>query len=225
MRILLLIILFPLAVVAQSKADSVQLSQRYLEDQFYAGVTYNFVLSQPDLVNQRNFSYGLQAGFIRDLPLNKDRTIGLGIGVGLSLNTYYTNIRAQETTNGVEYSIITDFDFKRSKLETHLLEIPIEFRWRNSDPETYSFWRVYTGIKLGYAFDSRSKFVIDNLKESFVNDDVQKLQYGITMNFGYHNFNIHMYYSLTSLFEDGVLVDEQELGIKPLHIGFVFYFL
>ncbi len=225
MRTLLLILLLPLAVLPQSKADSLQVNQRYLEDQFYAGITYNFVLSQPDLVNQRNFSYGLQAGFIRDLPLNKDRTIGLGIGVGLSLNTYYTNIRAQKTENGIAYSVITDFDFKRSKLETHILEIPIEFRWRNSDPETYSFWRVYTGVKFGYAFDSRSKFVIENLKDSFVNDDVQRLQYGLTMNFGYHNFNIHVYYSLTPLFEDGVLVDSQDLGIKPLHIGFVFYFL
>ncbi len=225
MRILFILFLIPLFNSAQTEHDSIGVDQKYLEDQFYAGVTYNFILNQPDQVNQRNFSYGLQAGFIKDIPLNKERNIGLGVGLGLGLNTYYTNIRAQKEEGVIEYSIISDLDFKRSKLETHLVEFPIEFRWRNSNPETYSFWRIYTGIKLGYAFDSRSKFVIDNSKDSFRNDDVQKLQYGLTFNFGYHNFNVHIYYALTPLFEDGILIDDQELGIRPLQIGFIFYIL
>lgn len=219
-----LLIVLPCWMFAQAEQDTATEDQRYFEDQFYAGVTYNFILNQPDQVNQRNFSYGLQLGFIKDIPINQKRTLGLGIGLGLALNTYYTNIRAEENLTGFDYTLI-DVDFKRSKLETHLLEMPIQFRWRNSDASEYSFWRIYTGIKFGYAFDSRSKYVVDDLKQSFKNEDIRKLQYGLTFNFGYHNFNMHIYYSLTSLFNDGVFVDTQEIKMKPLRIGFMLYIL
>lgn len=215
----------PLCLLGQAEVDSVAVNSRYFEDQFYAGVTYNFILNKPAQVNQRNFSYGLQAGFIKDIPFNQKRTIGLGIGLGLGLNTYYTNIRAEEITDGLQYTVLTNVDFKRSKLETHVLEMPIEFRWRNSDATTYSFWRIYTGIKVGYVFDARSKYVVGDLKQSFKNDDVRKLQYGLTFNFGYHNFNMHIYYSLTPLFNDDVFVDAAQIKIKPIQIGFMFYIL
>ena len=228
MRLLVLSLLIsvPFWALSQTDSDTISVDQRYFEDQFYAGVTYNFILNQPNQVSQRNFSYGLQLGFVKDLPFNQKRTIGLGIGLGFGLNTYYTNIRAQEVAGDIQYTILTDVDFKRSKLETHLLEIPIEFRWRNSDTTTYSFWRIYTGIKFGYAFDSRSKYVIEDSKQTFKNTDVRKLQYGLTFNFGYHNFNMHIYYSLTPLFNDGVSLDNtQEIKIRPLQIGFMFYVL
>lgn len=227
LEVLVLLLSLPFFMFGQTEQDSTSIvDEHYLEDQFYIGLTYNFILNQPEQVSQRNFSYGLQVGFIKDIPLNEKRNVGLGIGLGLALNTYYSNIRAIETTNGIEYIIPNDtINFKRSKLETHLLEIPIEFRWRNSDPSTYSFWRIYAGVRLAYAFDSRSKYVIDDLKQSFSNNDVRKLQYGLTFNFGYHNFNIQAYYALTTLFNDGVLLANQPLEIRPLQVGFIFYIL
>lgn len=221
-----LLIAIPLGLYSQTEQDTITSNSRYFEDQFYAGVTYNFVLNQPEDVNQRNFSYGLQAGFIKDIPFNKDRTIGLGIGLGLGLYTYYTNIRALENGNDIIYRLVEDVpEFKRSKLETYLLEVPLEFRWRNSDSETYSFWRIYAGVKFGYAFNTRSKFVLEELKESFRNTDVRSFQYGLTFNFGYHNFNMHAYYSLTGLFNDGVTLDGNDIEISPLRIGLIFYIL
>ncbi|MGF1558145.1 MAG: porin family protein [Flavobacteriaceae bacterium] len=224
-RFLLVLLMLPLLIVAQVERDSSYVNPRYFEDQFYLGITYNFVLNQPDLVSQRNFSYGLQGGFIKDIPMNSKRTVALGVGLGLALNTYYTNIEASETANGINYAIGVTSGFKRSKLETHLVELPIEFRWRNSTAGDYKFWRIYTGVKLGYAFDSRSKLVADSINESFSNGDVRKLQYGITFNFGYSSFNAHVYYSLTGLFSDNVALNGSDINMQPLHIGLIFYIL
>lgn len=213
---------------AQTVTDTSQVNQRYFEDQFYAGITYNFILDLPDQASQRNISYGLQAGFIKDIPLNEDRTFGFGLGMGLALYTYYTNIRSEENGDDFTYKIVTDEDepdFKRSKLETHLLEVPMEFRWRNSDTSTYSFWRIYAGVKFGYAFNARSKFVLTNTKESFRNTDVRSLQYGLTLNFGYHNFNIHAYYSLANIFNDDVFLSDNVIEFTPLRVGLIFYIL
>lgn len=218
------IICLPFYVISQESLDSNTSDSRYLEDQFYAGVTYNFILNRPTDASQRNFSYGLQAGFIKDIPVNIDRTVALGIGLGLGLNTYYSNIEASETTNGIEYTIATT-DFERSKLETHLVEVPFEIRFRNSTPDEYKFWRLYTGIKLGYVFDARSKFVDSISEKSFTNPDIEKFQYGITFNLGYNTFNIHAYYSLTNLFSDGTIVNGENINIKPLQIGLIFYIL
>ena len=188
------------------------------------------MLSLPNDVSQRNFSYGLQSGFIKDIPLNEQRNIGFGIGLGLGLNTYYTNVRAIEVGNDIQYRLSSsEIDAKRSKIETHLIEMPLEFRWRNSNATEYNFWRIYAGVKLSYVLNARSKFVaaINNksFKGSFNNTDLRKLQYGLTLNFGYHNFNMHIYYALTGLLNEEVTFDAAEFKIKPLRIGFIFYIL
>lgn len=198
----------------------------YLEDQFYIGITYNFLLDRPVDIRQRNLSYGLQAGFIRDIPINAARTVAIGIGIGYNLNSYYSNLRAIESGNEVVYDVLDrDADFSRSKVETHLVEVPLEFRWRNSKPTSHKFWRVYTGLRLGYVVGGRSKFVSDAGNFSFYNDDIRKFQYGLTFNFGYNTFNIHLYYALNTLFNDGVLVNGTEISIRPLRIGLIFYIL
>jgi len=224
--ILWLLICIPLGLISQTKQEVTADNPRYFEDQFYAGITYNFVLNQPEGVNQRNFSYGIQAGFIKDIPFNNERTFGIGLGLGLGLYTYYSNLRALDEEEGITYVIEEDeSSFKRSKLETHLVEVPLELRWRTSDQNSYSFWRIYTGVKFGYAFNSRSKFVRDNGKESFRNTDVEEFQYGLTFNFGFHNFNIHAYYSLTNLFNDNVTLDDNAIEFTPLRVGLIFYIL
>ena len=104
--------------------------------------------------------------------------------------------------------------------------MPIEFRWRSSDAVSHKFWRIYTGIKLGYVFSGRSKFVSNEEKITFTNDDIRKFQYGFILSFGYNTFNFHAYYSLQDLFEDGIqTVDGDRLGFVPLHIGLIFYIL
>ncbi|NNE02177.1 MAG: PorT family protein [Eudoraea sp.] len=207
---------------------------KYLEDQFYLGLTYNFLLDKPTNFNQRNLSYGLQGGLIRDIPLNSARTFAIGLGLGYAINSYYSNMLATKTPDGIAYELISgnsilvdgeEIRVKRNKIETHLVELPIEFRWRNSTPQEYKFWRVYSGIKLGYAFSSRSKLVTDVDKTSFTNPDIRKFQYGLMFNFGYNTFNVHIYYSLNGLFEDGISVESEEIKLKPLQVGLIFYIL
>lgn len=230
-RFLLLVMLcVPLGMKAQSVRDSSEVNSRYFEDQFYLGISYNFLLNRAEGVKQQNLSYGLQGGFIKDIPFNTDRTFGMGIGLGLGLNTYYSNIRATEQLNGLAYTLIDEGEsYKRSKIETHSFELPIEFRWRNSNAVEYKFWRIYTGVKFEYVYDARSKFVPDSGSvigiDSFSNPDARKLQYGLTFNFGYNSFNAHVYYSLTNLLNDSTVLGQESINMKPLRVGLIFYIL
>ena len=106
-----------------------------------------------------------------------------------------------------------------------MVELPIEFRWRNSNAVAFKFWRIYSGVKFAYVYDTRSKFVSDTEKASFSNPDSRKLQYGLTFNFGYNSFNAHIYYSLTNLQNDNVMLGEESIEMKPLRVGLIFYIL
>ncbi|ASV29528.1 porin family protein [Maribacter cobaltidurans] len=209
-----------------SSSNEVSDNQRYFEDQFYLGITYNFIRKRPDDLNQRNLSYGLQGGIIKDIPLNKGGTRALAVGLGLALNTYYSNLVVRELSNGFSYDIGGLVGgFKRSKIETHLIEFPLEFRWRNSTPSDYKFWRIYAGVKFGYVVGARSKLVTSDYKDGFFNSDVNRFQYGPTFNVGYNTFNVHIYYSLTDLFSDKALLNNESIGLKALRVGLIFYIL
>ncbi|RKR14162.1 outer membrane protein with beta-barrel domain [Maribacter vaceletii] len=226
LRILFFLVFSSFFVNAQKEIDSTFVDPNFLEDQFYIGVTYNFLVNKDNAINQRNLSYGLQGGFIKDIPLNKSRKLALGVGLGYALNNYYSNLRATETDSGIEYSILTNTgNYKRNKIESHVIEMPLEFRWRNATGTDYKFWRIYAGLKLGYVLSTRSKYIGNIIRSSFYNKDTSNFQYGVSFNFGYNTFNIHMHYSLSNLFNDSTVLNGESINMKPLRVGLIFYIL
>ncbi|MEA1784546.1 porin family protein [Arenibacter sp. GZD96] len=228
-QIVFLFVVVPWLLYAQLNEVGAEVADtKYLEDQFYVGLSYNFIRDKPDGISQQNLSYGLQFGVIKDIPLNKTRNVALGIGVGYAVNSYYSNLFASQADNTITYAIASDsVGLRRGKLENHLIEFPLEFRWRTSTPEEYKFWRIYGGIKFGYVFSSRFKFVTNTDKIAFSNGNNTNFQYGLTLNFGYNTFNIHTYYALSALFKDGTNLGTTNTPIefKPLRIGIIFYIL
>ncbi|NER09546.1 Outer membrane protein beta-barrel domain-containing protein [Muriicola jejuensis] len=228
MRSCIAFFLSAFCLTVMSAQDSLQQPDlKYLEDQFYVGLTYNFIANKPQGVNQRSLSYGLQFGFIKDLPLNTERNFGLGLGLGYGYNSYYTNLQVVELEDGFRYQLLdSDLGVKRNKVETHLVEVPFEIRFRNSTPSEYRFWRLYLGAKLGYVLGGRAKTVTADFKDSFYVTDIERFRYGVMANFGYNTFNIHVYYSFNNLFKDGLTLDTgEDLTFTPLRIGLIFYIL
>lgn len=219
--------LFSMFGSAQSDLDNTTSgSSKYLEDQFYIGFGYNFLLEKPSDVVQRSLSYNLQTGFIKDIPFNQRRNFGIGIGLGYATNSYYSNIVASKVDNAIVYSVSNTSDFERNKLETHAIEIPLELRWRTSTADEYKFWRIYAGAKLGYVFSGSSRMVSDANTMRFSNDDIQSFQYGLQLNFGYNTWNVQAYYGLNPLLKDGTALENGEaIDIRVLRIGIIFYIL
>ncbi|WP_046744164.1 porin family protein [Kordia zhangzhouensis] len=201
--------------------------ENYREDQFYIGITYNILQNRPSEVSQNNFSSGIHLGFIRDFPINENRNKAIGIGIGYSYNSYFHNLKATETDNGIVYEVINgDENFSRNKYRTHEVELPIEFRWRTSTATDYKFWRIYAGFKLGYMFSGISKFIGDSGKLKFQNDDFDSFRYGLTLSAGYNTWNFHLYYGLNALFKDGTSTNTGErFEMSAIKVGLMFYIL
>ncbi|RED44423.1 outer membrane protein with beta-barrel domain [Winogradskyella eximia] len=212
-----------------NKEDVSALYKDYREDQFYASVTYNLLNEKPSGVKQSGFSSGFNLGFIRDMPINERRNVAIGLGLGLSANSYnQKNILISETTNDIEFSIIdeSDYNVTKNKFTTYLIEVPLEIRWRTSTASDYNFWRIYTGFKIGYLLYNSTKFMsdIENSKLSNI-DSFNKLQYGLTLSAGYGTWNFHLYYGLNPIFDANLQSDNTSVDMKSLKIGLMFYVL
>ena len=104
--------------------------------------------------------------------------------------------------------------------------MPIEFRWRTSTAESYKFWRIYGGFKLGYIFSGVSKFVSNSETIKFQNDDINRFQYGLTLSAGYNTWNFHLYYALNKLFKDGtVTTNGEQFEMSVIKVGLMFFIL
>ncbi len=201
----------------------------YREDQIYISGTFHIISNRPSGISQSSFSGGLHAGVIRDMPFNKRRNWALGFGLGYSLNTYNQDLLIiPDTGNGTQFrEVDNDDNLDRNRFYTHSIEVPIELRWRTSTPESYKFWRVYTGVRLGYMNYFRSDFVSeDGLELSDKRPDgLERLRIGATLTFGWNTFNFHVYYGLNSLFDKSVNIMGQEGALQIIKVGLMFYIL
>lgn len=222
------ILSLPIAAQQVAPGAASVIDSLYREDQFYIGLTFHLLHDLPEEVTQKGFSGGLHLGFIRDFPLNKRRNIAIGVGAGWSINTYGQELFIGEDPNG--QTIFRDLnaleiEYDTNRFSTQLVELPLEFRWRTSVPESYRFWRIYTGLKLGYIYHFKSNFRQEG--NQVVQTDVPELErfrLGTTFTFGYNTFNFHVYYNLNPFFKDAQL-NNTEFGVHTFKVGLMFYLL
>ncbi|WP_167598167.1 porin family protein [Leeuwenhoekiella sp. ZYFB001] len=208
--------------------DTASVYQKYREDQFYLGLTFNLLTNKPEAMEQNGFSGGLQFGFIRDMPINKQRNWAIGVGAGISMNTYNQNLFVGETTSEESiFQIIDDqTDYNKNWFTTYLVEAPIQLRWRTSTATDYKFWRIYTGLQLGYVY--AYKFYFEQPGNTVTQTDVpefDRYRMGLTFTFGYDTFNFYFYYNLNPIFKDSGQIDGSPIELNSLKLGLMFYIL
>jgi len=219
--ILLFLLGYSLASAAQK--DSLSLGNKYAEDQMYFMVSYNQLFNQPAMVKGSGFSYGLSAGFMKDLILNKQGSISMAMGFGYNYDFLNHGLTISEENNEIIFQ--AENSGVINKLLIHNLEFPFELRWRDSDAQTYKFWRVYMGVKASYNLSNNFKFT--NQDESFSYRNVSSFntwQYGLTLSVGYDVFTAHVYYGLNPILKSTSL-DTEDISSKIMRIGLIFYLL
>jgi len=221
------VMFFMQSMVSQNFVNK-DIDSLYKEDQFYIGVTYNLLGKQSTGFSQDGVSSGFNFGFIKDMPINKDRDVAIGLGLGYSFNSFNTNLLISKDDFGaISYSILDDSDtYTKNKISSHLIEFPFEFRWRTSNATDYNFWRIYTGFKLGYRFANIIKHEGDlgNYRYTDI-EDFNELQYGLTLSTGYNTWNIHLYYALNPMFSNEAKVDGENIDINVIKVGLIFCIL
>lgn len=220
---LLFFLLIFLTQFGFAQKDSLQLGDKYSEDQLYFLISYNELFNQPAQVKGSGFSFGLATGYIKDITLNKEGTVAIGLGLGYNYDTFNHGLKVTEVNDAVTFEV--DNTLTSNRLTIHNLEFPFEIRWRNSDATKYSFWRVYAGVKASYNLENTFEF--NDGTQSFSFQNVSRFndwQYGLTLSVGYNALTAHMYYGLTPILKDSS-IGTTDISTKIIRIGLIFYFL
>ena len=191
----------------------------YKEDQIYFGISYISLKNNIDNFKQNGFSRSFFVGFINDFSLNKKGDLALGLGLGYSNDKYISNLEYSfdELKNSLRFKVPNEKSDFKIILKTHSLELPFQFRWRNSTIDTYQFWRIHLGYKLKYIF--YNKFDSIYFKKNKLND-ITNFNQSINLSLGYNTWNIFIEYYMKSIIE----IDDFN-QLTPIKIGLIFYIL
>ena len=223
----ILIQIFPSELFAQK-------DNYYLEDQIFITATYNMIVAADDSILQGGFSNGMQIGYIRDIPLNDQRNIGLGLGIAYSISHIYQNISIKTLDNGAtEIKRMNSDEYIRNKFAVSYLDIPLEFRYRTSTIDKHKFFRAYLGIKAGYRLRAYSKTSTKITEIAYYNQpEFNWWRYSTYLNIGYSTWNIHVSYSLSKVFKDGTMTTPKNssssaipMDMNELTVGLTFYLI
>ena len=201
---------------------------KYREDQFYATFSYNIMQGKPGGYSQYSFSSGMTAGFLRDMPVNQRRTYAIAAGLGYSYNNIKHNL-AVITINGANsYQIAEEGNFDKNKLVLHYLELPLELRWRNSDPVSHKFWRIHLGFKVSWLFYDKAQYEPNSATTIKVRHDknLNEFVYSAYIAAGWNTWNLHASYGITPLYNSPAITgSDQKLKMNSLNLGLIFYIL
>lgn len=223
--VLLLIICTPLFAQEVKEKDA-YIDSHYLEDQFYIGLQYSIDTFKSDGIDNIGVPFSIQAGFIKDIPLNKKRNNAIGIGLGYALDVVRPNIAITENNNNLTFNI--DNSYSRYDYTSHSIEVPLEYRWRTSTPTNSSFWRVYSGVSFIYNIHNNISLE-DNTANTTVFKDISELNktnFTLYTSAGFGTWNLHLKYYINPHFKNNTRTETGEkFNFNQLKIGVMFYIL
>ena len=211
------------AICVSAQKDSLQLGDRYAEDQLYFAINYAQLYNQPETITNSSFSFSFSSGFIKDIIINKSGSFSFGLGVGYGYDFFNHQLKVEEINNSTVFS--SAINTTSNTYSSHNLEIPFEIRWRTSTAKKYDFWRIYAGIKLLYNLRNNFEFIENNTNFAYSNVSAyNNLQYGLTLSAGYDEFNMNLFYGLSPVFSEGT-INVNPVDTKIIKFGLIFYIL
>ena len=217
-RFLFLVSFLLFAYKALAQRDS--LSTKYREDQFY--ISFGLQLQKENIngFKQNGFSNNFQVGFVRDIPLNDDGGIAMGLGFGYAYNRLISNLNLVSDDNHLIFSIK---DNNENSQTYSSLVIPLSFRVRTSTPDRTDFWRVYGGMKYMFNFGENYR---PFLGKSLQSDFIKNTNTVVFLSMGFNTWNIYFEYDINSIYQSEVkFLDGKYPHIQTIKLGLIFYIL
>jgi hypothetical protein len=210
----------------KSKAD---LANR-AGDHIMLQLSTDFWAGMPDSIkdHKKGLARGGNIYVMIDKPFknNPRFSAAFGIGIGTS-NMYFKNynVDIKSTAAKLPFTSLDSADhFKKYKLTTAFLEIPVELRFVNKPEKNNKSMKAAIGVKVGTLLNVHTKGkTLLNKSGGTVNTYTDKItnkrffnttRIAVTGRIGYGNLSLFGSYQITSLLKDGLGPD-----LKPFQIG------
>ena len=173
----------------------------------------------PDSISshQSGFSRGFNAYFMLDKPFRSSPKFSLGIGVGISTSNIsfkkmYVDLKAGGSVLPFTAADSTNH-FKKYKLSTGYVEVPLEFRFTSKPLEPNKSFKIAFGAKVGAVVNAHTKGKdLQDKNNNSINTYTQKenskrlingTRFMGTARIGYGIISIFGAYQLNNLLKDG----------------------
>jgi Outer membrane protein beta-barrel domain len=227
------IILFAVLVSASAFAQTTTKKEKTLTDRaadhFMFQVGTNIWSGTADSVSNYikgfNRSANIYVMYNKQFKNSPKFSIAAGIGVGTS-NIYFKKMEAKITAAKSTLPFLrtdTGNNYKKYKLATAYLEIPLELRFTSDPSNPNKSIKAAIGIKLGTLLNAHTKGkTLQNAAGTKLNSLTVKessknffngTRIAATARVGYGVFSLYGSYGLTSLFKDGVAPDTKLIQI------------
>ena len=157
---------------------------------------------------------------MRDIPLNDNGRIAIGLGIGYAYNRLISNLNLVSDDDQLIFSIKGDDENSQTYSS---LVIPLSFRVRTSTPDRTDFWRVYGGMKYMYNFGENYRpFFGKSLQSDFIKNNNTVVFLGM----GYNTWNIYFEHDLNSIYQSEVKFSNGKYPhLQTIKLGLIFYIL
>lgn len=184
-------------------------------------LSYDGWAGAPDSI-KTGFNRGFNIALMYDFPFKKSplsMAAGLGVSTsGVFLKDHTLDIAGKVNPNKATFPASTAY--KKFKVATTYLEIPIELRYRSVPDNANKGFKAAIGVKVGALVNAhtKGKNTAPNGSKNF-DKDINKgffnpWRFSGTARVGYGNFALFGSYSLNPM-----LKDNSDLDIRPYQIG------
>jgi hypothetical protein len=125
-------------------------------DHFMLQLGYNGWTGLPDTVNTKGIPRSFNMYFMFDFPFKTNPRFSVGIGVGVGSDNFYLDKMTVDISGRTNNSSTLSFRnvadtnyFKKYKIATTFLEVPIELRFAANPENTNKSWKAAIGGKVG----------------------------------------------------------------------------
>jgi Outer membrane protein beta-barrel domain len=185
----------------------------------------------PDSIkgNMKGFSRAANIYVMMNKPFKNNPKFSLAFGAGFGTsNVFFKNysVNIKSNTAKLPFTSLDSTDrFKKYKLTTAYLEIPVELRYVSNPDKSNKSFKIALGVKVGTMLNAHTKGkTLQNKNGSVINNYTDKESSKRFFNttricaiarIGYGNYSLFGSYQFTNLLKDGVGPD-----LKPFQIGF-----
>jgi Outer membrane protein beta-barrel domain len=197
-------------------------------DHFFFQLGYLSWIGKPDSIKTKGFPHSLNLYLLLNFPFKTDPHWSVALGPGIATDNIVFDkmtVGIAENTSSVAFHDRSDTaHFKRYKLATAFLEVPLELRYRFNPDNDKGSVKLAVGAKVGTLLNAHTKGVtLQSSSNQTLNDYTlkesskkffSKQRLSVMGRIGYGPISLFASYSVTPVFKEG-------LGptVRPLTIG------
>ena len=180
-------------------------------------LTHSNWMDTPDNIDVEGKSRGFNFYFMNEYGLGGSN-VSVAAGLGLGTDNVFSNgdfAESEDSTLLIPFE--EGFDYKKNKLATTFLDLPVELRVKTNPGNNGKSFKVAAGFKAGLLINNHTKLKTDDdkFKQHKINH-IENFRYGPTARIGYGDFSINGFMQLNELF------DTTGPQVKPFSIGITF---